>query len=133
MEQRFPLTDGEFFEGELNLYDETVTHDYEINVALWNESPVLADGDYTLTSNHNNMGLEEVVFELTENDTAALDSSQVWLGKFKLASASMKISSADNIYTISITGLTTGGQEVRARYVGRIYFADKKKLKNHRK
>lgn len=133
MEQRFPLTDGEFFDGELSLYDETETHNYEINVELWDESPVLSDGNYTLTSNRSDMGMEEVVFELTENDTAILDSSHVWLGEFELVSASMKISSTDNIYTISITGLTAGGQEVRARYVGRIYFADKKKLKKPRR
>lgn len=134
--ERFSLTDGEFYAGELSLFDETPEHDYEIDVELWDESSVLAAGDYKLTATASDKGLSEAILELSRNasadsaDTAQTDTLQALMGKHPLASASMKVSEAGNIYTIAISGLTAGGQEVRAHYVGRLYFADKKKRKH---
>lgn len=127
MGQRFQLTDGEFSYGVLSLFDQNDAHDYEIDIYLWNEDVALTSGKYTLTSSADNMGISKAAIELTENDTSATDSTQNWLGEYRLTSATMDVSCTDNIYTIAINGMTSDGNEVRAHYVGRLYFAEKKK------
>lgn len=135
-DERFPLTDGEFYAGELSLYDETPEHDYEIDLELWDENSTLAAGDYTLTATASDKGISEAILELYRTapadsaDTAQTDTLHALMGEYSLTAATMKVSSADNIYTISVSGRTATGQDVRAQYVGRLYFADKKKHKH---